>query len=107
LRGWFQHDGGLDCWFDSPAPFIAQSLGSYPIPGERISILTATRTSIVIGATAPHFRYRELDYVNPATGLIYRIDSFNALGRRRYRVSDHLTYLYRRATPPSAMPVCA
>jgi hypothetical protein len=106
-RGWFQLDQGLDCWLDSSTPFITEAFATFPFPGERIRIVTSTATSIVIGATAPRFRYHELDYVNPATGLIYRIDSFNSLGRKTYRVSDHLTYLYRRARPPAAAPVCA
>lgn len=106
-RGWFQLDDGLACWFDSSTPFIAQSFASFPFPGERIRIVASTATSIVIGATAPRFRYHELDYVNPATALIYRIDSFNSLGRQTYRVSDHLTYLYKRTRSPATTPVCA
>jgi hypothetical protein len=106
-RGWFQLDEGLDCWFDSSTPFVTQSFASFPIPGERIRIVSATATSIVIGATAPRFQYHELDYVNPTTGLIYRIDSFNSLGRKSYRVSDHLIYLYQRTRSPATTPVCA
>jgi hypothetical protein len=106
-RGWFQLDQGLDCWFDSSTPFIMEAFATFPFPGERIRIVTSTATSIVIGATAPRFRYHELDYVNPATGLIYRIDSFNSLGRKTYRVSDHLTYLYRRSRARATTPVCA
>jgi hypothetical protein len=105
--GWFQLDQGLDCWFASSTPFITQAFATFPFPGERIRIVTSTATSIVIGASAPQFQYHELDYVNPATGLIYRIDSFNSLGRQSYRVTDHLTYLYRRSRAPATTPVCA
>jgi hypothetical protein len=106
-RGWFQHDDGLDCWLQSQLPFISQSLVGYPYPGERIRIVSDTVNTIVIGATAPRFHYRELDYINRATNLIYRVDEFNSLGSHRYRETDHLTYLTRQSRRPSTTPICA
>ena len=73
-RGWFQLDQGLDCWLQFPMPFVNQTLVGYPFPGERVTIISQSRTQVVIGAVAPRFQYRELDYVNPATDLIYRVD---------------------------------
>lgn len=106
-RGWFQHDDGLDCWLQSQLPFINQSLVGYPYPGERIRIVSDTVSTIVIGATAPRFHYRELDYINKATDLIYRVDEFNSLEDHRYRETDHLTYLTRQSPRPSTTPICA
>jgi hypothetical protein len=106
-RGWFQLDEGLDCWLQFPMPFVKQDLIGFPFPGERIRIVSETPAVVVIGAVAPRFRYRELDYVNPATDLIYRVDEFNSFGNRTYHETDHLTYLLRQARTPSTTPVCA
>ena len=106
-RGWFQLDQGLDCWLQFPGPFVKASLVGFPLPGERVRVVSQTRTVVVIGAVAPRFRYRELDYVNPATDLIYRVDQFNSFGHRTYRETDHLTYLLRQPRPPATTPVCA
>jgi hypothetical protein len=61
----------------------------------------------VIGAVAPRFLYHELDYVNPATDLIYRVDEFNSFGHKSYRETDHLTYLSHRSRAPVTTPICA
>lgn len=106
-RGWFQRDQGLDCWLQSRLPFFKQSFVGFPYPGERIRIVASTRTVVVIGAAAPRFGYRELDYVNPATELIYRVDQFNSIGHKTYRETDHLRYLFRQPPTPPTTPVCA
>lgn len=106
-RGWFQRDQGLDCWLPFRLPFFKQSLVGFPYPGERIKIVASTRTVIVIGAVAPRFGYRELDYINPATELIYRVDEVNSIGHKTYRETDNLTYLSRQPPTPSTTPECA
>jgi hypothetical protein len=106
-RGWFQLDQGLDCWFQFPMPFVKQQLVEFPFPGERVTIVSESPTVVVIGAVAPRFRYRELDYVNPATELIYRVDEFNSFGNRTYRETDHLTYLARPTRTAVTTPICA
>ena len=106
-RGWFQLDQGIDCWFQFPMPFVKQELVGFPFPGDRVSIVSESSTVVVIGAAAPRFRYRELDYVNPATDLIYRVDEFNSLADRTYRETDHLTYLPRPTRTPATTPICA
>jgi hypothetical protein len=106
-RGWFQLDEGLDCWLQFPMPFTKQSLVGFPFAGERLRIVSSTRSTIVISAVARQLHYRELDYVNPATNLIYRVDEFNSFGRRTYRETDHLTYMYRQSRVPSTDPQCA
>lgn len=106
-RGWFQRDQGLDCWLPFTLPFFKQSLVGFPYPGERIRIVASTRTAAVIAAVAPRFGYRELDYINPATELIYRVDEFNSIGHKTYHEIDHLTYLFRRPPTPPTTPVCA
>jgi hypothetical protein len=106
-RGWFQLDEGLDCWFSFPMPFVKPLFVDFPFPGERLRIVAATRTVVVIGADAPRFRYRELDYVNPATDLIYRVDEFNSFANRTYRETDHVTYLPRPMRTPATTPICA
>lgn len=105
--GWFQLDEGLDCWFAFPMRFVKPLLVDFPFPGERLMIVAATRTVVVLGATAARYRYRELDYVNPDTDLIYRADEFNSFGHATYRESDQLTYLRRRSRTPATTPVCA
>jgi hypothetical protein len=69
--------------------------------------VAATRTVVVIGAVAPRYGYRELDYINPASGLIYRADEFNSFGSKTYHEIDRVTYLLRRPRVPSTTPVCA
>jgi hypothetical protein len=105
--GWFQRDEGLDCWFSFPLRFVKPLLVDFPFPGERLRIVAATRTVVVLGATAPRYRYRELDYVNPASDLIYRADEFNSLGRTTYHEIDRLTYLFQRPRVTPTTPVCA
>jgi hypothetical protein len=106
-RGWFQLDEGLDCWLQFPMPFVRQSLVGFPFPGERIRIVTEKRSVVVIEARAPRFRYRELDYVNPATDLVYRVDEFNSFARKTYRETDWFTYLRHQSVRPSTTPQCA
>jgi hypothetical protein len=106
-RGWFQLNQGLDCWLQFPMPFVKQSLVGYPFPGERVRIVSQSPTQVVIRAVAPRFQYHELDYVNPATDLIYRVDEFNSFGHKSYRETDHLTYLSHRSRTPATTPVCA
>jgi hypothetical protein len=106
-RGWFQRDQGLDCWLQFPMPFVKQDLFGFPFPGERVRIVSQSPTVVVIGAVAARFRYHELDYVNPATDLVYRVDAFNSFGRKIYRETDHLTYLTRQSRTPATTPVCA
>ena len=106
-HGWFQLDQGLDCWFQFQMPFVRQSLVGYPFPGERVRIVSRSATQVVIRAGAPRFQYHELDYVNPVTDLIYRVDEFNSFGHKSYRETDHLTYLSHRARVPVTTPICA
>lgn len=106
-HGWFQHDQGLDCWLPFSLPFFKLLLVDYPFPGEQIRIVAATSTVIVIGGVAPRAGYHELDYVNPGTDLIYRVDQFNTIGHQTYRETDHITYLYRQPATPSPTPECA
>jgi hypothetical protein len=106
-RGWFQLDQGLDCWLPFSLPFVHVLLVDYPFPRERIRIAAATGKVIVIAADAPRSGYRELDYVNPATDLIYRVDQFSTLGHKTYRETDRLRYLFRRSRPPATAPLCA
>ena len=106
-RGWFQHEQGLDCWLPFQLPFTRQLFVGFPLPGERIRIVASNDAVAVIGAIAPRFGYRELDYVNPATDLIYRVDQFNTLGHTTYRETDHLTYLFTQPPTPAASPICA
>jgi hypothetical protein len=106
-RGWFQLDQGLYCWLQFPMPFVKQTLVGYPFPGERVRIISQSSTQVVIGAVAPRFQYHELDYVNPATDLIYRVDEFNSFGHKSYRETDHLTYLSHRSRTPATTPICA
>jgi hypothetical protein len=105
--GWFQRDEGLDCWFSFPLRFVKPLFVDYPFPGERLRIVAATRTVSVIGAVAPRYGYRELDYVNPASDLIYRADEFNSFGHKTYHEIDRLSYLPRRSPIAPTTPVCA
>lgn len=105
--GWFQRDDGLDCWFSFPLRFVKPLFVDYPFPGERLRIVAATGTVLVISAVAPRYGYRELDYVNPASDLIYRADEFNSFGHRTYHEIDRLTYLFRRPRVTPTTPVCA
>ncbi|MGZ4186294.1 MAG: hypothetical protein ACXVUE_02965 [Solirubrobacteraceae bacterium] len=105
--GWFQLDEGLDCWFSFPMRFVKPLLVDFPFPGERLRIVAANRTVVLLGASAPRYRYRELDYVNPVSDLIYRVDEFNSLGRKTYHEIDRLTYLFRRPRVSPTTPVCA
>ena len=106
-RGWFQLDQGLDCWLPFSLPFVKALLVDYPFPGERIRIVAATGKVIVIAGNAPRSGYRELDYVNPETDLIYRVDQFSTLGRKTYHETDRLKYSFRHSRPPATTPVCA
>jgi hypothetical protein len=106
-RGWFQRDQGLDCWLQFPLPFFKQLLVGFPLSGEQVRIVAWTSTVAVIGAVASRFGYRELDSINPLTDLIYRVDEFNSVGRKTYRETDHLNYLFRQPPAPSTTPVCA
>jgi hypothetical protein len=105
--GWFQLDEGLDCWFSFPLRFVKPLFVDYPFPGEQLSIAAATATVIVISAVAPRYGYRELDYVNPVSDLIYRADEFNSFGHRTFHEIDRLTYLFRRPRITRTTPVCA
>jgi hypothetical protein len=105
--GWFQLDEGLDCWFSFPLRFVKTLFVDYPVPGERLRIVAATGSVIVISAAAPRYGYRELDYVNPASDLIYRADEFNSFGHKTYHQIDRLKYLLRRPRVAPTAPVCA
>lgn len=106
-RGWFQLDQGLDCWFPFSLPFVNVLLVDYPFPDERIRIVAATDRVIVIGGVARRYGYRELDYVNPRTDLVYRVDQFATIGRKTYRETDRLSYLFRQTRAPATTPLCA
>jgi hypothetical protein len=105
--GWFQLDQGLDCWLQFSLPFVKAPLVDYPVPDERIRIVAATDAVIVIGAVARRFGFRELDYVNPETDLIYRVDQFATIAHKTYRETDRLTYPARQTSAPATTPVCA
>jgi hypothetical protein len=106
-HGWFQRDQGLDCWFPFPLHFVKALLINYPFPDEHLRIVESSRSVVVIGGVARQSGYRELDYVDPATDLVYRVDQFNTIGRKTYRETDRLTYLRRQTRTPAASPVCA
>ena len=105
--GWFQLDQGLDCWLPFSLPFVKVPLVDYPFPDERIRIVAASDTVIVIDGVARRSGYRELDYVNPETDLIYRVDQFATIAHKTYRETDRLTYPARRTRAPATTPVCA
>src|SRR5262249_49114789 len=100
-------DEGLDCWFQFQLPFFKVLLINYPFPDERIRIAEASPTVIVIAGVARRSGYRELDYINPRSDLVYRVDQFNTIGRKTYRETDRLTYLFRQTRAPATAPVCA
>jgi hypothetical protein len=106
-RGWFQLDQGLDCWLPFSLPFVKALLVDYPFPGERIRIVAATSKVIVIAGYARRSGYHELDYVNPETDLIYRVDQFSTLGHKTYRETDRLRYSSRHSRAPATTPICA
>jgi hypothetical protein len=82
-------------------------LVDYPFTRERIRIAATTGKVIVIAAEAPRSGYRELDYVNPATDLIYRVDQFSTLGHKTYHETDRVRYMFRRGRAPATTPLCA
>jgi hypothetical protein len=63
---------GTHCWTRFALPFVAPPLIDYPLPAERVSILTRSRNFIVLrGVSAPD-SYTELGYVSTRTLFIYR-----------------------------------
>jgi len=104
-HGWYLAADGAKCWASFRLPYVSPLYISYPFPGETVSILSATKSEIVIQALTPKFGYRELDYVDAKTLLEPRIVVV--------AVTKHKTYSYtytslRAQAPPSlATPTCA
>jgi hypothetical protein len=104
-RGWYLAPVGAKCWASFRLRFVPALYISYPFPGQTVSILSNTKSEIVIQALTPKFAYRELDYVDAKTLLEPKTVIF--------AVTNHKTYSYtytalRAQAPPSlATPTCA
>ena len=103
-HGWYLAPVGAKCWASFRLAFVPALYISYPFPGQTVSILSTTKSEIVIQALTPKFAYRELDYVNAKTLLEPKTVIF--------AVTNHKTYSYtytalRAQAPPSlATPTC-
>jgi hypothetical protein len=104
-HGWYLAPVGAKCWASYRLPYVSPLYISYPVPGQTVSILSATKSKIVIQALTPKLAYRELDYVDAKTSLEPKTVIF--------AVTNHKTYSYiytslRAQAPPSlATPTCA
>ena len=104
--GWYRSVAGTRCWTRELRGFTAPALVDYPLPGELVSLLTRTRTRIVLRAVARSEGYEQLDYVNPTTFFDYRDVEITHRGRKAYRVYDASTPLPTRTRRPSTTPAC-
>lgn len=103
-HGWYLSAVGAKCWASFRLPFASPLYISYPFPGQTVSILSATKSEIVIQALTPKFGYRELDYMDAKTLLEPRTVIFAAANHRTYRY----TYTSLPAQPPPSLatPTC-
>jgi|HubBroStandDraft_6_1064221.scaffolds.fasta_scaffold500226_2 hypothetical protein len=104
-HGWYLAAVGAKCWASFRLPYVSPLYISYPFPGQRVSILSATKSEIVIQALTPRFGLRELDYVDAKTLLEPRTVTFAVTKQKTY--SYTYTSLPAKAPPSLATPACA
>jgi hypothetical protein len=105
--GWYRSAAGSSCWTLELRDFFAALLIDYPLPHERVSILSRTPTRIVIQAVSRPDGYQELNYINPRTFFDYRDVEISNFQHGTFRVYDRSVPLSAQTPRPLTTPTCA
>jgi hypothetical protein len=102
--GFYARPAAASCWQLRLSSLQSRSFIGYPLPDERLAILTRTAHDIVLQALARN--YRELDYVDPGTFLEWRQLDETLTARETYTAAYLIDPLTSAVPVPKPAQLC-